>query len=53
MDAHPKWGVLAFAVGALPLLMGCSGPPLEPWHTKELTAEFTAQRADEIRTFED
>jgi alpha-beta hydrolase superfamily lysophospholipase len=26
---------------------------LEPWHTEELTAEFTAQRADEIRTFDD
>ena len=54
MDAHPKWGVLVVAVSLLPLLIqGCSGPPLEPWHTKELTAEFTAQKADEIRTFED
>jgi len=26
---------------------------LKPWHTEELTAEFTAQRADEIRTFDD
>jgi alpha-beta hydrolase superfamily lysophospholipase len=26
---------------------------LYPWHTEELTAEFTAQRAGEIRTFDD
>jgi hypothetical protein len=46
--------VLAVAVGTLALLsQGCSGPPLKPWHTEELTAEFTAQRADEIRTFDD
>ncbi len=32
---------------------GCGAPPLEPWHTEKLTAEFAADRADEIRTFED
>ncbi len=32
---------------------GCGAPPLEPWHTEELTAEFTARMADEIRTFDD
>jgi alpha-beta hydrolase superfamily lysophospholipase len=30
-----------------------SGPSLELWHTEELTAEFTAEKADEIRTFDD
>jgi alpha-beta hydrolase superfamily lysophospholipase len=29
------------------------GPPLEVWHTEELTAEFTAGRADEVRTLQD
>jgi alpha-beta hydrolase superfamily lysophospholipase len=56
MNARLKWGVLAVAVGALAYALlspGDSGPPLEPWHTEELTAEFTAQRADEIRTFDD
>ncbi len=30
-----------------------SGPPLQLWHTEKLTAEFTAERADEIRNFDD
>ncbi len=30
-----------------------SGPSLELWHTTELTEEFTVERADEVRTFED
>ena len=48
------WGVLGLSVGAITLSsQGCSGPPLEPWHTEKLTAEFTAEMADEIRTFDD
>ena len=49
------WGVLGFVVGAAVLYIHKvrSGPPLAPWHTEELTAEFTAARADEIRTFDD
>ena len=35
------------------LLAGCSGEPLEPWHTAKLTEEFTRGKADEVRTFED
>lgn len=35
------------------VLQGCGGPNLEPWHTEELTEEFTAAKADEIRTFDD
>lgn len=34
-------------------IQSCSSLPLEPWHTEALTAEFTARKADEIRTFED
>jgi len=48
------WGVLGLVAGAIMFSsQGCSGPPLEPWHTEKLTAEFTAEMADEIRTFDD
>lgn len=40
-------GWMAFAT------QGCSRLPLGPWHTAELTAEFTADRTDEIRTLDD
>ena len=29
------------------------GPPLQPWHAERLSAEFTAKRAGEIRSFGD
>jgi alpha-beta hydrolase superfamily lysophospholipase len=35
------------------LLPGCSGAPLHPWHTEALNLEFTARKADEVRSFED
>ncbi len=41
------------SLAVLVLVQGCGTTPLEPWHTEDLTAEFTADRADEIRTFED
>ncbi len=34
-------------------IQGCGGPPLKPWHTEKLTEEFTAAKADEVRTFDD
>jgi len=37
----------------LVVVQGCGTADLEPWHTEELSEEFTAERADEIRTFED
>ena len=42
-------------VGAITLLyiQGCSGPALQPWHTEKLDAEFTAEKADEIKSFDD
>jgi len=41
-------------VGAMILpIQGCSNPPLKPWHTERLTAEFTVNQLDEIRTFDD
>jgi alpha-beta hydrolase superfamily lysophospholipase len=48
------WGVFGLVAVAITLSsLGCSGPPLETWHTEKLTAEFTAEMADEIRTFDD
>ena len=38
---------------AVLLLQGCASAPLEPWHTVELTEEYRAARAAEVRTFED
>ena len=31
----------------------CGSPQLGPWHSENLTEEFTAAKAEEIRTFED
>jgi alpha-beta hydrolase superfamily lysophospholipase len=47
--------VLGFVSGAFALyvIFVRSGPALELWHGAELTAEFTADRADEIRSFDD
>ena len=33
--------------------LGCGGPSLKPWHKERLTAEFTAEKLDDIRSFED
>ena len=40
-------------VAFIAVVQGCGTTALEPWHTEKLTAEFTAGRADEIRSFED
>jgi alpha-beta hydrolase superfamily lysophospholipase len=49
------FGVLAFVAGAATTYnqIAPSGPPLQLWHTEKLTAEFTADKADQIRSFED
>jgi alpha-beta hydrolase superfamily lysophospholipase len=47
-----KFRLLTIAL--LLALQGCSsGPPLEIWHTEKLTEEFTAKKADEVRTLAD
>ncbi len=48
-------GTLGFVIGGFSLYIYWlrSGPPLELWHTVELTEEFTAARSDEIRSFDD
>ncbi len=49
----PRLSSSGLAAGLILLfLSGCSGPPLQPWHTEALTAEFTAAKAAEVRTFE-
>ena len=48
---RPVFGCLLAAAATLTL--GCSHPPLKPWHTERLTEEFTVRKTDEIRTFDD
>ena len=52
MRWYPGRGPFACILVAMTLqFTGCSGPPLQPWHTEKLTAEFTAK--EWIRTFDD
>ena len=48
-------GVLGFVVGgfALYVIVVRGGPPLQLWHTEKLTAEYSQENADEIRSFDD
>ena len=47
--------IVGFVVGVLALytLWVRSGPPLELWHTAELTAEFTEKMTGEVQSFDD
>lgn len=47
MARIPTWLVLLVS------FTGCSGPPLEPWHTERLREEFAANQAGRVRSFED
>lgn len=38
---------------ALLLLQACAGPSLRPWHTEALDLEFTARKANQVRSFAD
>ena len=38
---------------AIAVLQGCSSVELKPWHTEELTEEFTEEKIDEVKTFDD
>jgi len=44
---------LFIAVIAILVLQGCSSAQLQPWHTEKLTEEFTEEKADEVKTFDD
>jgi alpha-beta hydrolase superfamily lysophospholipase len=48
-----NWLAPCILVAAVLQLQGCASVPLEPWHTVELTEEYRATRAAEVRTFED
>lgn len=49
-----KWGTFFVLAGVLTVILpGCSSVTLRPWHTEELTEEFTAARSDEIQSFDD
>ena len=51
---HLRRGVFGLMAGAILLYtQGCGGPPLKPWHTARLRAEFTVNKAAEVRTFDD
>jgi alpha-beta hydrolase superfamily lysophospholipase len=50
INYYLTWALIGLVAVAV---TGCAGPPLKPWHTEELTKEFTAALADEIRTFGD
>ena len=43
----------AVLIAAIMFHLGCSGPPLKPWHTERLTAEVTLGKSDQVRTFDD
>ncbi|MGA7875174.1 MAG: alpha/beta fold hydrolase [Desulfoferrobacter sp.] len=48
------WGLFGcIGVAMILYFAGRGGPSLEPWHTEELTAEFTAKKVGAIRTFDD
>jgi alpha-beta hydrolase superfamily lysophospholipase len=50
---HPRGARVLLVVVVLFSVASCGGPPPEPWHTADLTEEFTAERADEIQTLDD
>ena len=44
---------IIFIAVTICLLQSCSSAQLQPWHTERLTEEFTAEKADEVKTFDD
>ena len=49
-----QWGLRIALIGVFVLtLSGCSSAPLHSWHTEKLTEEFTADRSDEVQSFDD
>lgn len=49
-DTRPALGTVLLLLLAV---AGCDGPKLEPWHTVRLEHEFTAAKADEVRSLAD
>ena len=46
-----RWPITAAILSLC--LAGCASNPLEPWHTKKLTEEFTADKAEAVVTLAD
>ena len=44
---------LALTSGFIFVITGCSNKNLHPWHDEKLTAEFRADKIDEIKNFDD
>ncbi len=54
MDKYSMRAYLALPIGVLLVyLSSCGGQPLKPWHTANLSSEFTAGMSNEVQTFED
>jgi len=54
LSAVGAQGTFALLSGAIFLLLqACGGPTPKLWHSVELTEEFTAQKADVVKTFDD
>ena len=53
-SSHPLRGWLLIPAALILLwIQGCGNMTLKPWHTEDLTAEFTAAKDDEVRSFEE
>ena len=48
---HSYAGFMLLATAAS--LYGCSGAPLQPWHSEKLTEEFTEDKAEQVKSFAD
>ena len=47
-------GLILLTAAALITLQGCGGgAALKPWHTEKLSEEFTEDKVDEVKTFDD
>ena len=42
-----------FALFVVLYIQGCSSASLKPWHTEKLDQEFTEDKAEQVKTFED
>ncbi len=53
LHIHWRWILVIGGAGLLLMLATGRGQPLQPWHTAKLAEEFTARKAEEVRSFED
>ena len=49
LNCYASFMLLATAAS----LYGCSGTPLQPWHSEKLTEEFTEDKAEQVKSFAD